>query len=33
MPKDTRAVAADAKMSTLRAAKPMTKTMKRRGRG
>jgi len=33
MPKATRAVAADAKMSTLRAAKPMTKTMKRRGRG
>jgi len=33
MPKDTRAIAADARMSTMRAGKPMTKTMKQRGRG
>jgi hypothetical protein len=33
MPKDMRAVAADARTSTMRAGKPMTKTMKRRGRG
>jgi hypothetical protein len=32
-PKDTRAVAADARMTTLRAGQPMMKTMKRRGRG
>ena len=33
MPKDSRAVAADARKSTLRAGQPMMKTMKRRGRG
>jgi len=33
MPKDMRAIAADAKMSTMRADKPMTKTMKQLGRG
>jgi hypothetical protein len=33
MPKDMRAVAADARMSAMRAGTPMTKTMKRRGRG
>jgi hypothetical protein len=33
MPKDPRAVAADAKRSTLRAAKTSLKTMKKRGRG
>jgi hypothetical protein len=33
MPKDSRAVAADARTSTLRAGQPMMKTMKRRGRG
>ena len=33
MPKDIRSIAADARMSTMRAGKPMTKTMKRRGRG
>jgi hypothetical protein len=32
-PKDTRAVAADAKRSNMRAAKPSMKTMKTRGRG
>jgi hypothetical protein len=33
MPKDMRAAAADVRMSTMRAAKSTTKTMKRRGRG
>jgi hypothetical protein len=33
MPRDSRAVAADARKSTLRAGQPMMKTMKRRGRG
>jgi hypothetical protein len=33
MPKDSRAVAADARKSTLRAGQPMMKTMKKRGRG
>ena len=33
MPRDSRGVAADARMSTLRAGQPMMKTMKRRGRG
>ena len=33
MPKDSRAAAADARKSTLRAGQPMMKTMKRRGRG
>ena len=32
-PKDTRAIAADAKRSNMRAAKPSMKTMKTRGRG
>jgi hypothetical protein len=32
-PKDTRAIAADAKLSNMRAAKPSMKTMKTRGRG
>jgi hypothetical protein len=33
MPKDSRAVAANARISTLRAGQPMMKTMKKRGRG
>ena len=33
MPRDSHAVAADARMSTLRAGQPMMKTMKKRGRG
>jgi hypothetical protein len=33
MPQDSRAIAADARMSTMQAGKPMMKTMKRRGRG
>ncbi len=33
MPKDSRAVAADARTKTMRGAKPMAKTTKLRGRG